>query len=79
MALGRHDLSLEDAEAALELQPDWGKGHYRVGIARQRLGDGAGALAAMRDAVGRMAPRLRCRRPHARRLVWSADEPLLCA
>ena len=46
----RYDLALEDAEGAAELMPGWGKAHYRLAIAREEVGDGKGALAAMRDA-----------------------------
>ena len=44
--LGRHEESLEDADACIKIKPDWGKGYQRKGTALQKLGKNGEAMEA---------------------------------
>ncbi|KAK1128216.1 hypothetical protein K0M31_002687 [Melipona bicolor] len=45
--LNRPQASLTDADHAVRLRPDWGKGHYRRGVALSALGRHEEALFAL--------------------------------
>ena len=38
-------------ERAVQLKPDFAEGHFNLGFARARAGQGAAALPALRDAI----------------------------
>mmetsp|Transcript_24067 Transcript_24067/g.37760 ORF Transcript_24067/g.37760 Transcript_24067/m.37760 type:complete len:141 (-) Transcript_24067:1912-2334(-) len=50
MGLAKFDWAMEDAKRATELDPDWAKGHYRLGQAYRGLGDLAEAGASFWEA-----------------------------
>ncbi|KAL3903263.1 MAG: hypothetical protein SGPRY_011746 [Prymnesium sp.] len=51
LALNQPELAAADAERALELVPGWVKGHFRLGCARESMGDLEGARRAFEAAL----------------------------
>ncbi|MBP0573367.1 tetratricopeptide repeat protein, partial [Mycobacterium tuberculosis] len=50
---GLHREAAEVIEQALELAPDWAEGWIGLAEAREKAGDGDGAIAALREALRR--------------------------
>nr|XP_019949215.1 PREDICTED: tetratricopeptide repeat protein 28-like [Paralichthys olivaceus] len=51
LKMGQHQVALEDAEKACELNPKWPKAYFRQGVALQYLGRHADALAAFASGL----------------------------
>lgn len=49
--LGEHEASLRDAEASVNVRPDWAKGHFRKGTALQKLDRHEEAFVSMFQCV----------------------------
>ena len=51
LAMGQLPLALSDARQAVEIEPSWAKGWYRLGRTQREMGDAGGAAASLAKAA----------------------------